>query len=338
MLKLFLKERLAWIICLLSIVTFINFLFYLDPGFSNESKVYFNIVTCLLIVIFLIWRYVKETSEVKLFLSNLSNPLEITSFELSKISPFQKKYIDHLLALLEERDIQLNESKVRLQEDTEDMLAWVHEMKTPLTAMKLMIEQVDNVNLRNKLENEWVRTHLLLDQQLHNSRLATIEKDTRLEHILIRTVVYKEIRDLQSWCLEKGIGFQVEELEQHITSDQKWLSFIVRQLLSNAIKYSHENAEIRIYTDTDHSNHLLFHIEDNGIGIRKEDISRIFQKSYTGSIGREYVQSTGMGLYLAQNAAQKLGIQILVQSKENEGSTFTLKFPNKNEYQNILGR
>lgn len=334
MFLLFLREKMAWILFLAILILCINFLFYLDFGFSGVSVSYFNIVIISLIIIFIIWRYLKETREFKNFLGNLSNSSDLASLENVHLSPFQERLMKQILEVYEQKDLFINESKIQLQENVDDLLAWVHEVKTPLTAMKLMIEQTNDEKLRKRLESEWVRIHLLLDQQLHHTRLATIEKDNRLEKITLRDIVYKEIRDFQSWCLEKGIGFQIEELEQEITTDKKWLAFIVRQVLSNAIKYSRENEEVHIFTETDASGHLLLHIKDFGIGIQQEDLPRIFQKSYTGTIGRESVQSTGMGLYLAKNAAQKLGIHISVKSQINKGSTFTLKFPQQNEYQN----
>ncbi|MBD8027253.1 sensor histidine kinase [Ureibacillus sp. Re31] len=334
MFLLFLREKMAWILFLAILILCINFLFYLDFGFSGISVSYFNIVIISLIIIFLIWRYLKETREFKNFLGNLSNSSDLASLENVHLSPFQERFKKQVLEVYEQKDLFINESKIQLQENVDDLLAWVHEVKTPLTAMKLMIEQTNDEKLRKRLESEWVRIHLLLDQQLHHTRLATIEKDNRLEKITLRDIVYKEIREFQSWCLEKGIGFQIEELEQEITTDKKWLAFIVRQVLSNAIKYSRENEEVIIFTETDASGHLLLHIKDFGIGIQQEDLPRIFQKSYTGTIGRESVQSTGMGLYLAKNAALKLGIHISVKSQINKGTTFTLKFPQQNEYQN----
>jgi OmpR family two-component system bacitracin resistance sensor histidine kinase BceS len=338
MILLFLKERWTWITFIFALLIFINLLFYLDSGLSEISTSYFNIVIISLVVVFLVWRYFKETREIIKFLESLSSDGEFLFLESATLSPFQRKYFEQFQKVLGSKEILLNQSKVKLQEDTEDLLAWVHEMKTPLTAMKLMIEQVGDTKLHYRLENEWMRTHLLLDQQLHNTRLATIEKDNRLEKVVLKSIVYKEIREFQSWCMEKGIGFQIEELTEDIVSDRKWLAFIVRQILSNAIKYSGENDEIKIYTEQDESGHLLLHIEDRGIGIQPEDLPRIFHKSYTGTIGRESVQSTGMGLYLAKNAGKKLGIQIFAKSQLNEGSVFTLQFPLQNEYQNIFGR
>ena len=338
MLFLFLKERWAGITFIVLLLLFINIVFFLDAGFSGISVSYFNIVTIGVSVCYLIWRYFKETKGLVHFLGNLSNGEKFLYSENNSLSPFQRKYLEEFLIVIEEKEALLNQSRVKLQEDAEGLLAWVHEMKTPLTAMKLMIEQVDDLKLRYRLENEWMRTHLLLDQQLHQTRLAFIEKDNRLERVALNSVIFKEIREFQTWCMDKGIGFQTDDLDQEVISDKKWLSFIVRQILSNAIKYSHENSEINIHTNFDEDGHLLLHFEDSGVGIRREDLPRIFQKSYTGTIGRESVQSTGMGLYLAQNAAISLGIVISVDSEFNKGSIFTLKFPLRNEYQNIYGR
>lgn len=335
---LFLRERWAWIVFIFLLLLFINIVFFLDAGFSGISVSYFNIVTISLTILFLIWRYFKETQGLVHFLGNLSNAREFLFSESNSLSPFQRKYFEEFLNVIEEKEVLLNQSRVKHQEDAEALLAWVHEMKTPLTATKLMIEQVKDQKLRYRLENEWMRTHLLLDQQLHQTRLASIEKDNRLEKIVLKSVIHKEIREFQAWCLEKGIGFKIDNLEQEVISDKKWLSFIVRQILSNAIKYSHVNSEIYIRTEVDENGHLLLHFEDSGIGIRPEDLPRIFQKSFTGTIGRESVQSTGMGLYLAQNAAMSLGVTISVDSELNKGSIFTLNFPLQNEYQKSFGR
>lgn len=338
MFLLYLKEKSTWIAFIISLLLFINLLFYLDAGFSGVSIRYFNIVISSVIAAFSGWRYVKETGDLKTFLGMISNEGTILDAEQLAFSPFQRKYMEHHLKVMGEKENQLRLTKRKLIDDNDHMLAWVHEMKTPLTAMKLMIEQVDNAKLRNRLENEWMRTHLLLDQQLHHTRLSSIEKDNRLEKMSLKTVVFKEIKEFQPWCMEKGIGFQVEGLTGEIVSDKKWLSFIIRQLLSNAIKYSHHNEEIKIFTEQTSSGHALLHIQDAGIGISPEDLPRIFHKSYTGTIGREFVQSTGMGLFLAKNACEKLGIRIWVNSQLHSGSTFILQFPLENEYQQILGR
>lgn len=288
--------------------------------------------------IFLLWRYIVEVGQLKNFLGNVDGQLDDVHSNNMDLSPFQDVYFKKLEDVFYAKDMELNKTKVQLQEYSDELLAWVHEVKAPLTSINLMLSQIEDLVLRRKLEHEWLRLHLLVDQQLHQTRLASIEKDNYMTEIELRPVVYKEIRAMQPWCLEKGIGFDVSELSETVMTDGKWLAFIVRQILSNAIKYSPINTEILIFTEVDANGAILLHIKDEGIGIRKEDLPRIFQKSYTGTAGRESAQSTGMGLYLAHNVAMKIGVRIRVQSKIDEGSIFTLRFPLQNEYVKLTGR
>ncbi|MFJ7733034.1 sensor histidine kinase [Lysinibacillus sp. NPDC097231] len=338
MLFLFLKERLAWISFFIFIIVILNVLFSLDAGLVGISIWYVNVSFLICFMIFLCWRYVVEVGQLKDFLGNVDGQLDDAHSRNLPLSPFQKTYFTKIEDVFYDKNTDLNQAKVQLQEYSDDLLAWVHEVKAPLTSINLMLDHIEDLTLRRKLETEWLRLHLLVDQQLHQTRLASIEKDNYLAEIELRTVVYKEIKAMQAWCIEKGIGFDVDELTETVTTDGKWLAFIVRQILSNAIKYSPANSEVFIFTEVDPNGATLLHIKDSGIGIRKEDLPRIFQKSYTGTAGRESAQSTGMGLYLAHNVAQKIGIHIAVQSIVNEGSLFTLRFPLQNEYVKLTGR
>ncbi|MEG0260168.1 MAG: sensor histidine kinase [Lysinibacillus sp.] len=338
MLVLFFKERLSWIVFYSGMLMVLNVLLRLDSGLAGISIMYVNVILGISFITFLLYRYIVETKQLKNFLGNLDVQLDEVHCSSLMLSPYQHKYFTKIEDVLREKDATLNEVKVQLQEDVDDLLAWVHEVKAPLTSMNLMLTQVEDDTLRRRLEYEWLRIHLLVDQQLHQTRFASIEKDNYMTEIVLRTVVYEEIRAMQSWCLGKNIGFDVADLKDTVMTDGKWLAFIIRQLLSNAIKYSATNTEITVLSEVDHSGATILHIKDNGVGIRREDLPRIFQKSYTGTVGRESAQSTGMGLYLAHNVAKKLGIHISVQSTVGEGSIFMLRFPLQNEYVKIKGR
>lgn len=338
MLILFLRERLAWIGFFVFSIVMINVLFSLDVGLVGISILYINISMLISFMIFLFWRYVVEVGRLKNFLGNVENQFDDVQSKNLVLSPFQTAYFTKIEEVLYGKNTELNQAKVQLQEYSDELLAWVHEVKAPLTAVNLMLDRIEDLTLRRKLETEWLRLHLLVDQQLHQTRLASIEKDNYMMEIELRAVVYKEIRAMQAWCIEKGIGFDVEELTDTVTTDAKWLAFIIRQILSNAIKYSPANSEVLIFTEVDATGAILLHIKDAGIGIRKEDLPRIFYKSYTGTAGRESAQSTGMGLYLAHNVAQKIGVRITVQSSVGEGTIFTLRFPLQNEYVKLKGR
>lgn len=327
----FLKEYVMWI--MFFVVTFIwmNVVFRLDAGFTNVSVLYFNLVYSILFIVFLCWRYLKYNRQALVLQKyDIEQPKQLA------LTPLQEIVFTRYTEQLQQQQALVNDLNVQLQEQSDDLLAWVHEVKSPLTSLKLLIEQTGDIKQKVRLEQEWLRLYLLVDQQLHQTRLQTIEQDNRMQQVSLRTVIVQEIRDLQSWCIEKGIGFEIEELEQTVITDQKWLGFILRQILTNAVKYSHPNGEIHITTSNQNS-HLLLHIEDRGVGISSEDLPRVFRKSYTGTVGRESTAATGMGLYLAHNAAVKLGITISIQSQLAKGTCVTLTFPEANHYTKSYG-
>ena len=327
---MYLKEKLSWITFFIFCLIWMNILLYLDVGFTHVvSTMYLNATLLFFFICFLVWRYFIEMNLVK------------------KLTDTPRKFLhieDLILSKLNESELEIerykNDLSIQFLEDRDQHLAWIHEVKTPLTAMKLMIEDLPQ-NTRKPLELEWLRIHLLLDQTLHTLRLANIEQDTVLDNVALYPIVLQEIKELQSWCFAKNLAIEaddIEDIEVTVLTDQKWLSFIIRQILSNAVKYSHKGDTISIYVTIDYAGHQKLHVQDTGDGIDPADLPRIFQKSFTGSTGRKQSASTGMGLYLAQNAAKKLGISIDVHSAVNEGSTFTLTFPNANEFVKTLAK
>lgn len=331
---LFVRERWTWIGFFLLLIGLANVLFMLDAGLASISVWYFNGLSVSCMIVFVSWRYSVEMRKLNEFIQHVDD----LDRHYDMLSPFQQQYAEVWLNVLNDREQQVNKMTVRLQEEKDDLLSWVHEVKTPLTAMQLSIEQVTDSKLRMKLEKEWLRIFFLLDQQLHQTRLDSMEKDNRMERVQVSDIVFAELKAMRSWYLAKGIGVEYDDLDVTVYTDRKWFSFIVRQLLSNAVKYSHEQKEIRIYSSHHEQGYIQLHIQDEGIGIKAEDLPRIFHKSYTGNSGRESAGSSGMGLYLAHNAARKLGITITVQSKEQHGTCFTLTFPSPNTFTQIIGK
>lgn len=330
--KLFLKGHKAWLFFFFGLLCITNVIYLLDAGISSVSMLYLNSVQLVLFIIFLVIRFMRERPKLH-YLQREASMEDLPQDGLSATEKrITERFMDDLHRLAHEKQL----LQVDVQEEQDDILAWVHEMKAPLTALKLMHEQVENPRLQQKIQSEWLRLYLLVDQRLHQTRLATIAQDNRLERVGIRQVVYQEIRELRSWCMEKGIGVEVDELEKQVVTDVKWLAFIVRQVLSNAVKYSEPQSTIDIGMQ-EVADHLVLIIRDEGCGIRPEDLPRIFRKSYTGTVGRESTASTGMGLYLAKRAADQLGITLNVKSELNKGTTVFIQFPLENEYTKSFG-
>ena len=193
--------------------------------------------------------------------------------------------------------------------------AWVHEVKAPLTAMKLTMDGHRNDPVIRKIEAEWLRVHLLIDQQLYISRMPTLEADYVLEQTDVYSLVTAEVRELASWCMEKNIAVEFEGEDIEVVTDVKWCRFIIRQLLTNAVKYSPLGGTIIIAVNVNPTGNIVLSIKDEGPGIKAHDLPRIFDKGFTGGTGRLHNAATGLGLYLAQTVATKIGITLQASPK-----------------------
>lgn len=256
-------------------------------------------------------------------------------YEVSKVnaeSPFEKVIEESLTFQTELYKKEAAQNLINIEQEKDELLSWIHEIKTPMSAIQLMIERLDDGPLKAQLMYEWLRIHLLLDQQLHKKRIPFIKNDLYIEITTLEALIYKEIKELKSWCIQKGIGFDVSLRETEVLSDTKWLGFIIRQLLTNAVKYS-EASDIMIKSYLEDGQTKLA-IQDVGRGIDLKDLPRIFDKGFTSTTKHRDNKATGMGLYLTRKAAQPLLIQIDVNSRLGEGSTFTLTFPKKNDFVN----
>lgn len=333
MLRLFLKERKSWISFYVFLHAFIIFVAYLDSSIPVTSIIYIVFLSFLMFVIFLIARYQKETRFFK-GLDEWENTLDLSQIPPTD-GPFEeiiKKSVYQQTELLKN---QINQHQQSLEYEKDQLLAWIHEVKTPLTAMHLIIGRLPDEKTRAGLTHEWLRIHLLLDQQLHQKRLYFIENDLFIEKLDLHALLIPEIKTLQSWCIQNGIGFDINLSEREILTDAKWLAFILRQLLTNAVKYStHSDINIRSFKQ---NGHIVIEIQDFGRGIEPRDLTRIFEKGFTSTSTHQDHAATGMGLYLAKKAADSLFIQISVQSTPGIGTTFSLTLPNRNDFVRITG-
>lgn len=321
MIRLFLRQHSSWLLFLLVLQLIINLILFVDSGFRGVSFYYINLVWLVLLGFFLLWRYMMDAKMMKDYVKDKPNYVEAMKEQYEARLSYQKS--------------ELQEQKLLLLERQDELLAWVHEMKSPLTAIQLIVEKMEQPTIKERLETEWLRLYLLLDQQLHATRFLTIEQDNRIEKVMLKEVLVQEVKALRSWCFEKQLALDLQQVDVEVQTDAKWLGFIVRQILSNAVKYSETGGEIQIYT-TIEQEQLILHIQDAGVGIEKEDLPRVFRKSYTGTIGRETSAATGMGLYLAKQVADTLAIQLDINSTEQIGTTVHIRFPKTNAYVKTL--
>ncbi|MFC4803163.1 sensor histidine kinase [Neobacillus sp. GCM10023253] len=333
MIKHFIKERRSWILLTLSLEFLIVFIAYIDSAIPFLPVLYMVFLSLIIFAIFLTVRFHKETNFYK-GLADWESSLDLTGLPKAS-SPFEKIIERSVINQTESLKIEASANRTMLEQEKDELLSWIHEVKTPLTAMSLMIDRMEDSKLRANLRFEWLRIHLLLDQQLHQKRIPFMENDLYIEKTDLKSIIYSEIKTLQSWCMQKGIGFDIELGITEVLTDAKWLAFILRQLLTNAVKYS-EASDIFIKSGLQDGLTIL-EVTDFGRGIDPRDLPRIFDKGFTSTTKHQDSAATGMGLYLAKKASQPLFIHIEVRSKLGEGTTFTLIFPKRNEFLHISG-
>lgn len=218
---------------------------------------------------------------------------------------------------------QIGEVKRERQEYREYIEQWIHEIKTPITAMKLLCEN-HRSGLTKNLLLELEKTNRFTEQALYYARSEHTEKDYSVKEISLMETVHQAIADNKYLLLQKQVQLEVEEISETVYSDEKWVRFILNQLIGNAVKYHTEQPVLR-FSVSKQKAQVVLSVEDNGIGIPSADLPRIFEKGFTGQNGRVVGQSTGIGLYLCKRLCDKLGIGIAAQS-EGVGTRIFLSF------------
>ena len=203
---------------------------------------------------------------------------------------------------------------------------WVHEIKTPIAGAKLISENIDNTAMLNTLQ----RIDRYVEQVLFYSRSNTVEKDFLIKQVELKDLVSAVLRKNAKHLIDNKISVDITGVAGTVYTDAKWTDFIFWQILDNAIKY--EGKGIKIYSEQNANSVALF-ICDNGIGISKQDISRVFDKGFTGESGRTYTKATGLGLYLCKKLCLKLGLNISLKSEQGKGTTVEIVFPKSEMYE-----
>jgi len=335
----YLNDMKSWIFFFIGMLGLVDLILWLDEGIIVEltSVVYFNVLIIILFKLFIFWRYQKEMKFSK-EISKLADQSSLDWHEALPETIFMRDEI--MLEILHQVEVSLSKEIAELKRasitESDYTAAWVHEVKAPLTAIKLTIDGHRNDPVIRKIEAEWLRVHLLIEQQLYISRLQSLEEDYVLEKTNVYGLVSAEVRELASWCLEKKLAVEIEGGDEEVVTDVKWCRFVIRQLLSNAVKYSPEGGTIFISKSVMPSGNIVLVIKDEGPGIKAHDLPRIFDKGFTGSTGRLHNAATGLGLYLAQMVATKVGITITARSELGQGTIMHVMFSTENDFDKIV--
>ena len=327
--KLFFKEKaIAILLLLFGIITIEIFLMAYNVGMF--IKIYIPLIIMGLYMISIIIEYFKRKKfydKLLKILEELDEKYLIT--EIIKTPNFLEGQI--LKNSLEQIDKSMLENVNKYKYMTEDykeyIELWIHEIKIPIATSKMVIENNKNA-ITKSIDEELDKVENYIEQALFYARSNTVEKDYYIRKVVLKEIVNESIKKNKSSLIQEKISIDIHDLEIEVNTDNKWIVFILNQIIQNSIKYrKKENSVIEIYANQGKENVILY-IKDNGIGIKQGEITRVFEKGFTGTNGRlSNKKSTGIGLYLCKKLCNKLGIGIELNSVQNEGTEVKLVFP-----------
>lgn len=221
---------------------------------------------------------------------------------------------------------EINKEKLRLKIYKEYIEQWIHEVKTPISLIKL-IEENNRTAKSSEILIQLEEIDRYVEQSLFYARSEDVDKDYLIKEISLQSCVNSVITRNKQGFILNNIYLEINDIDKLVFSDSKWLEFILNQIIVNAIKYrQNECPKVKIYA-IDIKNGTRLIIEDNGIGIPSNEIDRVFEKGFTGNIGRINSRSTGIGLYLCKKLCDKLGLLIDIESKINSYTKVIITFP-----------
>ncbi|QBD84133.1 HAMP domain-containing histidine kinase [Clostridium tetani] len=335
----FLKDRIAYIIVYLISISFVIltmhltlFIKVIDFPITNILYAYF--VSIVILIIFLVYEYSKVRAFYKQLYEILNSENIIENIiNIGEVRTIEQKLFTQILKKL----YKSYEDKVYKYKDIQkhylDFInQWVHQMKTPVSVIDLILQEEDISEFNEILdsigeENEKISQGLNI--MLYNARINEFNHDFNVEDIDILLILRKVINDNKKLLIRHKIFPKISGETAIVQTDKKWIYFVINQIVINAIKYTaatekdKKTINFNIKEDT---TKIVVSIEDNGIGIPKEDLGRVFNAFFTGKNGRKTSESTGMGMYLSKRICEELGNEVYVESEEGKGASFYIVF------------
>ncbi|MDO4942926.1 MAG: sensor histidine kinase [Lachnospiraceae bacterium] len=225
----------------------------------------------------------------------------------------------------------VNDYKISVEDFKNYIEMWIHEVKLPIASLGLMLHNGES-GLSTKYREQLRRMDQYTDQVLYYVRSEHTENDFLLQNTELQKIITKVALKYREDLLMHEVDFRMEQIEQKVLTDGKWLEFILGQIIWNSIKYrAAMDSYIRLSVEED-SEKVILNIYDNGIGIPAGDLKNVFKKSFTGENGRKYAKSTGMGLYIVKRLCDNLGHRVEIQSEQGKYTNIQIIFARNDHF------
>ena len=320
----YLKMKKTSIIGILGVYA-ILFVFVYLYRIPIEVILYPFILTIVFVLIVLLFDYIKYKEKVNKIIQICNDISSCYSVKINDKNIFDEYYLDIINELLKENRKQVSQIQKKVSDINDYFSIWVHQIKTPIASMKLKIdnEQMDLLQLASDLN----RIDHYVDLVLSFLKFDEEKIDLYFRKTDVDRIMRESLKKFSNDFIIKKIRLDYKLSKREVLTDEKWLSFVFDQLLSNALKYT-DKGTISIYYDGD----SCLCIKDSGIGIALADMERLFEKGFTGYNGRQYKKASGIGLYMCKRMCDKLNIAISIESIVNEYTLVKLKFLSNEEY------
>ena len=327
-LRNYLKSKIGTI-TLNSIALIILSIFLLSIG--NEFKAVVVIVFSWTIVLFIhfLIAYRKRKDYFELIEKSVSRiDKKYLISEVLEVPPFVEAEPYYYLLKESSKSMreEINKEKSRLKEYKEYIEQWIHEVKTPISLIKI-IEENNRTTKSSAILMQLEEIDRYVEQTLFYARSEDVDKDYLVKEISLRDCVNSVITRNKQGFILNNIDIEIDKINKTVYCDSKWLEFILNQIIVNSIKYrNNQNPKVKVYLNSI-KNGIKLIIEDNGIGIPSDELERVFEKGFTGNTGRLNSKSTGVGLYLCKKLCDKLGLLIEIESEINNYTKVIITFP-----------
>lgn len=331
-LRSYVKQIRLSIFLIIFIIIVVNINIIVDIRLEKvlNSLIYIDTMILIICTMFFILgyrSYIKNYNSLFDYINNNKN----CNFKNDKL----KEAIDKKLL---ENEQTVESLKKEIEEINDYMTKWIHEVKIPIAVLEIISQRVkeieiktfNNSDLYKQINVELKRIDSLVQQALYTSKSGDYSSSFLIEEINLDKLVKEIIKKNKYLFIYNNIELKIGDLNKNILSDKKWIMHIIEQIINNSCKYIKENGVVDIYIQNV-DNGIELHIKDNGIGIKKEDINRVFDKGYVGK-HKEITKSTGMGLYISKKILNKLSHDISIESKESEFCDVCITFYNLSDY------
>lgn len=286
-----------------------------------DACLYAMVLCIFFAVVFMAYSYFRYRQKAE-YLTDVKARIEYGPEQMPKAANgIEEQYQEIIQQLYKKTAEAISKNDSNMTDMIDYYTLWAHQIKTPIAAMRLLLQSESGSQSKDELAMELFKIEQYVEMVLQYLRLGADSTDFVIRKQPLDEIVREAVKKYSTTFIKKKISLEYVQTDTVIISDEKWLSFVIEQLLSNALKYTY-SGKISIYMDEEIPDTLV--IEDTGIGIQEEDLPRVFDKGYTGYNGRRDKKSTGIGLYLCRQVMNKLGHTLSIESEVGVGTKVKL--------------